>query len=91
MDTPSGGCKRKYVPEMLFSTKGPGVENPGDAMTKYLMGPDLRAHVARMHLAFEEGRAEPAPELTTAIVRTLAQDKEVIRSEHTRRPRFQRP
>ena len=60
--------------------KVPGVENPGDALTKYLLGPDLRAHVQRMHLAFEEGRAASAPELTTAIVASVHRDKEVMQA-----------
>lgn len=58
-----------------------GVENPGDAMTKYLAGPDLRGHLDRMHLSFEEGRPKTAPQLTTAVTKALARDKEVLRAQ----------
>ena len=42
-----------------------GSENPADALTKYLSGPDLRQHLGRMNLIVEEGRAKSAPQLTT--------------------------
>ena len=40
-----------------------GTENPADALTKFLSGPDLKSHVLRMGLAYEEGRAGSAPQL----------------------------
>ena len=48
-----------------------GTENPGDALTKYLSAPDLRAHLARMGLQVEEGRAVTAPALTTSVVKCM--------------------
>ena len=59
----------------------PGQVNPGDALTKYLSGPDLRGHLERMGLSFEEGRAASAPQLTTACVDEAASAKEVMREE----------
>ena len=38
-----------------------GTENPGDALTNHLSGPDLMGHVERMGLQYDEGRAESAP------------------------------
>ena len=61
-----------------------GQENPGDALTKYLSGPDLRGHLSRMHLAFEEGRPASAPQLTTACSEDTSHAKEVIRAEKAR-------
>ena len=52
--------------------KVPGVENPGDAMTKHLPGPDLRAHLERMGLELQEGRPATAPQLTTQVARSLS-------------------
>ena len=40
-----------------------GSDNPADALTKFLSGPDLRKHVLRMGLVFEKGRPESAPKL----------------------------
>ena len=48
--------------------KVPGVENPGDAMTKYLSGPDLQSHLQRMGLHIQEGRAASAPQLAASLV-----------------------
>ena len=36
-------------------------ENPADALTKHLSGPQLRQHLQRMGLTPEEGRAASAP------------------------------
>ena len=40
-----------------------GTENPADALTKFLSGPELQKHVSAMGLEFEEGRAASAPRL----------------------------
>ena len=40
-----------------------GTDNPADALTKNLLGPDLRKHVQKMGLVLEEGRAATAPKL----------------------------
>ena len=61
-----------------------GPENPAASLTKYLSGPDLRAHMQRLNLVFESGRAESAPMLTTPTVNSLAQNKEVMRRERER-------
>ena len=61
--------------------KVPGVENPGDAMTKHLLGPDLMKHVDRMKLRFEEGRPESAPQLTSSVLQAMHEDKEVVRQQ----------
>ena len=37
-----------------------GKENPGDRFTTYLSGPEIQAHLSRMGLGHEEGRAGPA-------------------------------
>ena len=55
--------------------KIPGTENPGDAMTKFLDGPELRAHIGRMGLRAEEGRAESAPQLTTSLLPEITSAK----------------
>ena len=47
--------------------KVPGSENPGDALTKHLLGPLLRSHLQRMGLVAEAGRAQSAPQLTTTV------------------------
>ena len=44
-----------------------GSENPADALTKYLAGPQLRAHLARMGLVVESGRAASAPKVATEV------------------------
>ena len=62
-------------------TKIPGPENPGDALTKYLQAPDLRAHVARMNLVVEEGRASSAPQLTTMLQESLTATKVTLQNE----------
>ena len=61
--------------------KVPGTENPGDALTKHLSGPDLRGHLQRMSLELQEGRPETAPQLTTQILESLALDSEQVRRE----------
>ena len=44
-----------------------GVENPADALTKYLAGPQLRDHLSRMGLAVETGRAASAPKVAAEV------------------------
>ena len=44
-------------------SKIPGPENPADSLTKYLSGPDLQKHMAKLNLVVEEGRAASAPQL----------------------------
>ena len=61
--------------------KIPGQENPADAMTKHLSGPDLKSHLARMGLRAEEGRAASAPQLTTSMTESTHGQKEVMRLE----------
>ena len=46
-------------------TKVAGQEHCADALTKQLAGPMLRGHIHRMGLAFESGRPDSAPQLTT--------------------------
>ena len=58
--------------------KIPGPINPGDALTKYLSGPELRGHLARMNLVFEEGRASSAPQLTTVLRAELRESSQAI-------------
>ena len=58
-----------------------GQEDPADAMTKYLSRPDLKAHLGRMELSLEEGRAASAPQLTTAMTAGTHGVKEVMRLE----------
>ena len=58
-----------------------GIENPGDAMTKFLPAPQLLEHMGRMSLVYEEGRAESAPQLTSAVVASAQVGKEVMRAE----------
>ena len=58
-----------------------GTENPGDALTKYLSGPEMTKHLARMGLELEAGRAETAPHLTTAVLEEMQTGKEVMRRE----------
>ena len=50
-----------------------GVQNPADCLTKILPDPALREHMQRMGLAFQEGRASTAPELTNAQSQSEAQ------------------
>ena len=88
-----GVCKIRHLDTRLLWVQGQvrsgeialqkvlGSENPGDAMTMYLSGPDLKGHLQRLRLTFEEGRPKPAPQLTTAVSITLSQDKEVMRRE----------
>ena len=38
-----------------------GADNPSDALTKHLAGPQLQQHLRRMGLVHEEGRADSAP------------------------------
>ena len=64
--------------------KVPGVENPGDVLTKHVMAPDLKNHLARMHLEAEEGRAATAPKLTSSVRSQLATTMKVIRQERAR-------
>ena len=64
--------------------KVPGVENTGDALTKYLPGPELRKHVERMCIFFEEGRAKSAPRLSTAIIESAQSDRDALRAERKR-------
>ena len=70
--------------------KVPGPENPADALTKYLSGPELRAHLKRLNLCFEEGRPESASQLTTAVTEDLARDKEVMQQEREQSEQFLR-
>ena len=44
-------------------SKIPGLENPGDLFTKYLDARSADAHVGRLNLVTEEGRAKSAPAL----------------------------
>ena len=55
-----------------------GSENPSDCLTKFLSGPDLRGHLARMNLQFEDGRPESAPHLTTSVRSECARDKAIL-------------
>ena len=48
-----------------------GSLNPADALTKYVTGPELRGHLARMNLEHREGRPESAPQLATSVVASL--------------------
>ena len=47
--------------------KIPSSENPGAAVTKYLGNADLAAHMQRMTIEFQQGRAASAPQLTTSV------------------------
>lgn len=58
-----------------------GTEHPGDSLTTYLSGPDMRGHLSRMNLAYREGRAESAPELTTALTTSLIKGSLALRKE----------
>ena len=58
-----------------------GTENPSDALTKYLSGPELRGHLSKMNLAFEEGRASSAPQLATSVRKDLATTQDLLRHE----------
>ena len=58
-----------------------GTENPGDALTKHLSGPELRGHIDRMHVELREGRAETAPQLTTQVVKDLDEMCTAVRHE----------
>ena len=61
--------------------KVPGQENPGDALTKYLSGPDMKGHLQRMNLVFEEGRPASAPQLATSCTVDTTHAKEVMQLE----------
>ena len=61
-----------------------GAQNPGDALTKHLTGPDLMKHIGRMNLRFEDGRPQPAPQLTSSLLKSLHDDKEVLREQRRR-------
>ena len=45
----------------VLMEKVAGAENPADALTKHLSGPQLRQHLQRMSLVLEDGRAASAP------------------------------
>ena len=62
--------------------KVPGQENCADLLTKHLSGPDIRAHLQRMGLHFETGRAESAPQLTSSLSSELVQTCEILRMQH---------
>ena len=61
--------------------KIPGQDNPGDALTKYLSGPDLRGHLQRMNIFFEDGRPATAPQLSTSCFSETTHAKEVMKAE----------
>ena len=61
-----------------------GTSNPGDALTKYLSGPDLAQHISRMGLKYEAGRAQTAPQLSTSLCEEGCEGKEVMRAERRR-------
>lgn len=55
-----------------------GTENPTDALTKYMSGPDMSRHLARMNVFFEDGRASTAAQLTHAISREVSEHKKIV-------------
>ena len=59
-----------------------GVDNPADALTKYISAPEMIKHLARMNLFFEEGKPESAPQLTTAIAKEVIQHKRIFSLRH---------
>ena len=63
LDTSLLWIQAKVRDKELHLSKIAGKENPGDCLTKYLSGPEIKAHLARMGLYFAEGRAETAPKL----------------------------
>ena len=63
LDTSLLWIQQKVRNKDIALTKVAGKENPGDSFTKYLSGPEIRAHLARMNLEHEEGKASSAPTL----------------------------
>ena len=57
LDTSLLWVQQKIRSGEVILEKVPGPENPGDALTQYLSGPELNAHLARMGLELEQGEA----------------------------------
>ena len=51
------------------------VRGDSEFITKHLASGDLKGHMARMGLEFQEGRAATAPQLTTSVMREAQQSK----------------
>ena len=81
LDTSLLWCQQQVRSGEILLEKIAGTENPGDSLTKHLSGPELRAHMDRMSLELQEGRAETAPQLTTAVLASCDHGCEVIRRE----------
>ena len=63
LDTSLLWIQQKVRDKEVQMTKVLGKENPGDSFTKYLSGPEISAHLGRMGLEPEQGRAASAPTL----------------------------
>ena len=88
LDTPPLWVQGHVRSGDVILEKVPGPEHPADSLTKYLSGPDLRAHIRRLNLVFEEGRPESAPQLTPAVTEGPARDKEVLQQERLQAEEF---
>ena len=61
--------------------KIPGPQNPGDALTKYWLGPELRGHFSRMNVEICEGRPPSAPKLTSSLSADLSHVQKIVSIE----------
>ena len=66
LDTSLLWLQHKVRSKDVLLSKIAGAENCADALTEHLNGPLLRAHLQRMAIVFETGRADSAPKLQTA-------------------------
>ena len=68
----------------MLLEKVAGPENPTDCLTNYASGPEIARHLKTICLEIEAGRAQSAPQLTTAVSEDMHASKEVIREERAR-------
>ena len=61
LDTSLLWIQSKVRSGQILLEKVLGVENPADSLTKHLTGPQIQAHLTRMALFPEDGRAASAP------------------------------
>ena len=59
--------QQDHIKEKIQFEKGKGTENPAGMNTKGLSGDEIDKYVKMLDMNFEEGRAELAPDLVSAL------------------------
>ena len=67
IDTSHLWLQQEHIKEKIKFDKVEGTENPADMNTKGLSGGEINKYIEMLDMKFEEGRAELAPDLVSAL------------------------